>query len=109
MQLFSLETRSSLTREDDADAGEDHPIDERPQPVHEEHARSDHERDQRSQNPCLQFERGCVKSPEGGITQPLLKVTSDVGFGALGNVDVGHDGVGSAGKPDHDSEVMGKS
>ena len=50
-----------------------------------------------------------MKSPEGGITQPLQKVTSDVGFGALGNVDVGHDGVGSAGKPDHDSEVMGKS
>ena len=41
------------TREGNAYASEDHPVNEGPESVHEKHAGGDHERDQRSQDPCF--------------------------------------------------------
>ena len=44
--------------------------------------------------------RSGVKDNFNGL---LYAITSDVGLGALGNVDVGHDGVGSSGQADDES------
>ena len=41
------------TWEGNADASENHPVNEGPESVHEKHAGGDHERDQRSQDPCF--------------------------------------------------------
>ena len=45
--------RTHPTREGNAYASENHPVNEGSESVHEEHTGCDHERDQRSQDPCF--------------------------------------------------------
>ena len=54
---------------------------------------------------CLARGYGCINRPitresSRNLTHAYNVLTSNVGFGALRNVDVGHDGVGSPGQAD---------